>query len=143
MSSNQNEFGNTVCLICLEDLKPPAEYIESISTCGHVFHGLCLRTWLENCTARDVTCPVCKQTYSQENITRLYFQSIDDAIRSQTLPEMGAQEDHQRLSGMKRKRLEGKVLALTSLNDHLKRKIKDMSDEIIELQSVIVELASS
>ncbi|KAI3896478.1 hypothetical protein MKX03_014625 [Papaver bracteatum] len=140
MSTNENEVANATCSICFEDLKPLSDYIESISTCGHVFHGLCLRTWLENCIARDITCPVCKQTYCPENITRLYYQSIDDAIRSQKLPEKGAQEDNQRL---KRKRLEGKVLSLTSLNDHLKRKIKDMGDEIIELQSTIVELTSS
>ncbi|KAI3839688.1 hypothetical protein MKW98_009993 [Papaver atlanticum] len=72
-----NESSNTICTICYAHLKPPNEAIQAISICGHVFHDLCLKQWLDYCIKNTTiaTCPVCKQKFSRENITRLYFQS--------------------------------------------------------------------
>ncbi|XP_026390846.1 RING-H2 finger protein ATL7-like [Papaver somniferum] len=72
-----NESSNTICTICYGHLQPPDEAIQAISICGHVFHDLCLKQWLDYCIkkTRIATCPVCNQKFNRENITRLYFQT--------------------------------------------------------------------
>ncbi|KAI3975127.1 hypothetical protein MKX01_038455 [Papaver californicum] len=126
MAINENEFDNTSCSICRDDLK--TDFIQAISTCGHVFHGLCLQQWIEYCIAKDRTCPLCNQNFSQEEIIRLYFQSTGDAIDSQKQPEEKAAQDDDR------RRLEDKVLGLTSSYEHQNRKLKDTIEELNELQ---------
>ncbi|KAH6852962.1 hypothetical protein BKA58DRAFT_63889 [Alternaria rosae] len=45
------------CSICLEpfaDTEPATKIIR----CGHVFHGLCLKTWLDS--SKTPTCPMCR-----------------------------------------------------------------------------------
>ncbi|KAI3974034.1 hypothetical protein MKX01_026431 [Papaver californicum] len=102
-----NESSNTICTICYEDLKPLDEAIQAISICGHVFHELCLKKWLEYCIKKITiaTCPVCKQKFTRENIGRLYFQSTGirdhpnpkELLHSQTLWEEGTDEEDRRL----------------------------------------------
>ncbi|RZC89269.1 hypothetical protein C5167_030964 [Papaver somniferum] len=136
-----NEFG--VCMVCFEDLKPLSENLQVISICGHVFHQLCLQQWLEYSVANNTTCPVCRQTCSQENIRRLYFQSIGDGPGgdttdhdTQNLPAAGkgTQEDEV-------KKLQGKLLVLTSSFEHQQRKLKDMSEELNKLKDVNKEFS--
>ncbi|KAI3963107.1 hypothetical protein MKW92_042760 [Papaver armeniacum] len=118
MTTNKDEYGYTICMVCLEDLKPLTGYLQAIPTCGHVFHGPCLQQWLEYCVANNyTTCPVCRQAYCQENIIRLNFPSVWDTIRSQKLPEKGTQED-------KLKKLKDKLLL------HQQQQLKYMSEEL-------------
>ncbi|KAI3975126.1 hypothetical protein MKX01_038454 [Papaver californicum] len=126
MAINENEFGKTICTICYEDLKPLTEYLQTITTCGHVFHQLCLQQWLRvlHCKEYDI---------------RLFFQSIGDAIHSQKLPEKGTQEDDvQNLSWDEVKKLQRKLLGVTSSFEHQQRKLKDMSNKCKEKNKDIV-----
>ncbi|XP_010261367.1 PREDICTED: uncharacterized protein LOC104600221 [Nelumbo nucifera] len=130
--SDESGFGKTICSICYEDFKPIVEDLQAISTCGHVFHELCLQQWFEYCSkAKKSTCPVCKQCCSPENALRLYFQWIGDSadlIRSQK-PFLGEEEDPAALR-REVKRLEGKISGLGSAFERQQRDLKDLSEEL-------------
>ncbi|KAI3896479.1 hypothetical protein MKX03_014626 [Papaver bracteatum] len=128
-----NECG--VCMVCYEDLKPLTENLQVITTCGHVFHQHCLLQWLEYSVANNRTCPVCRQTCRRENVRRLYFQSDGDSTdHSQNLPDTeGTEEDEV-------KKLQGKLLGLTSSFEHQLQQLKDMSEELNKLNDMNKEL---
>jgi hypothetical protein len=43
-------------MICLED-----EGCDEYTSCGHAFHGKCLREWFESRDQREInTCPYCR-----------------------------------------------------------------------------------
>ncbi|XP_076897188.1 uncharacterized protein LOC143550428 isoform X2 [Bidens hawaiensis] len=77
--SSTQPFAKTICSICFEDLKPTVEDLQAISVCGHVFHELCIQQWFEYCSKGKKNCPICKQTCSTSNVSRLYFQSVGDS----------------------------------------------------------------
>ncbi|KAH7692365.1 TRAF-interacting protein [Dioscorea alata] len=115
-----------LCSICYEDLKPIIEDLQSISLCGHVFHELCLQQWLEYCpSGKKPTCPVCKQSCSQESLTRLYFQSSGDA--TQLLPSDGI--DAEALAEQV-KRLEGKLSSMTSNFQSQQMHLQELNKEL-------------
>ncbi|MCD7463969.1 hypothetical protein HAX54_051840 [Datura stramonium] len=133
-----NSFGKTICSICYEDLNPIIEDLQSVTICGHVFHELCLQQWFEYCTnGKKKNCPVCKQACSEENANRLYFQSIGDPNdTSLTQKPRDYDEDHLELTN-EVKRLEGKVLQLTST---LEKQLKDLKEVNAELFTCKEEL---
>ncbi|KAK4354032.1 hypothetical protein RND71_026226 [Anisodus tanguticus] len=121
----------TICSICYEDLNPIIEDLQSVTICGHVFHELCLQQWFEYCkNGIKKNCPVCKQACSEENATRLYFQSIgdpNDTNLTQKPRDYG--EDHWELRN-EVKRLEGKVLRLTSTLEKQLNDLKEINAEL-------------
>ncbi|KAJ4728213.1 E3 ubiquitin-protein ligase TRAIP-like [Melia azedarach] len=127
-----NKFGKTICSICYEDLKPIVEDLQVISICGHVFHELCLQQWFEYCSsAKKCTCPVCKQSCSPKNVSRLYFQSLGDQI-DLTIPQKPRNpelEDPEILRGQV-KRLEVKVSRLNSALESQQKELKEINDEL-------------
>ncbi|KAI0523626.1 hypothetical protein KFK09_006022 [Dendrobium nobile] len=79
-TTGSGDVQKAICTICFEDLKPILEDLQTLPICGHVFHELCIQQWLEYCPAgKKPTCPVCKQSCSRHNLTRLYFQSTGDS----------------------------------------------------------------
>ncbi|KAJ0964073.1 hypothetical protein J5N97_029195 [Dioscorea zingiberensis] len=113
-----------VCSICYEDLKPVTEDLQSISLCGHVFHELCLQQWLEYCPSdKKATCPVCKQSCSQKNLTRLYFQSSGDA--TQLYSEVDAEALAEKVN-----RLEGKLCSMTSTLQSQQLHINELNQQL-------------
>ncbi|XP_059226027.1 E3 ubiquitin-protein ligase TRAIP [Stomoxys calcitrans] len=58
---------NLNCVICAE-LFSQADDVY-VTTCGHMFHYVCLKQWLE----RSKTCPQCRNRCSERNIIRVYF----------------------------------------------------------------------
>ncbi|OVA16954.1 zinc finger protein [Macleaya cordata] len=136
MSDGGNAFGKTICTICYEDLKPLIEDLQSISICGHVFHELCLQQWLEYCNAKKTTCPVCKQKCCQDNISRLYFQSIGDPnelIISQKSSIRGRGEDEEEDPVLLRKevkKLEAKLSGLSTAFERQQQDLKELNEEL-------------
>ncbi|KAM3344613.1 putative autophagy-related protein 11 isoform X1 [Capsicum galapagoense] len=126
-----NSFGKTICSICYEDLNPIIEDLQSVTICGHVFHELCLQQWFEYCAkGRKKNCPVCKQACSEENANRLYFQSISDPDdKSLTQKPRDYEEDHRELTN-EVKRLERKVLRLTSTLEKQQKDFKEVNAEL-------------
>lgn len=133
-----NSFGKTICSICYEDLNPIIEDLQSVTICGHVFHELCLQQWFEYCAkGKKKNCPVCKQACSEENANRLYFQSISDPNDTSLTPKpCDYEEDHRELTN-EVKRLERKVLRLTST---LEKQLKDLKEVNAELFTCKEEL---
>ncbi|KAL3337732.1 hypothetical protein AABB24_030058 [Solanum stoloniferum] len=133
-----NSFGKTICSICYEDLNPIIEDLQAVTICGHVFHELCLQQWFEYCAkGKKKNCPVCKQACSEENANRLYFQSIGDPnVTSLTQKPPDYKEDHRELKN-EVKRLERKVLGLTST---LEKQLKDLKEVNAELFTCKEEL---
>ncbi|GFY97370.1 RING/U-box superfamily protein [Actinidia rufa] len=123
-----NTFSRTICSICYEDLKPIVEDLQSISICGHVFHELCLQQWFEYCSnAKKKSCPVCKQTCSEVNVSRLYFQSVGDQNLSQKF--VNCKEDPEELQ-REIERLERKVSGLSSDLELYKKDVKELSEKL-------------
>ncbi|PIA49135.1 hypothetical protein AQUCO_01300180v1 [Aquilegia coerulea] len=132
--SESNAFGKTICSICYEDLKPLIEDLQSISICGHVFHELCLQQWLEYCSGtKKCTCPVCKQRCTQEDVGRLYFQSIGDANDTQRPSEglfNGEQDKDPVLLLREVNKFKGKVSAITSACERQEQNLKELNEEL-------------
>ncbi|XP_016441672.2 uncharacterized protein LOC107767262 isoform X1 [Nicotiana tabacum] len=126
-----NTFAKTICSICYEDLKPIVEDLQSISLCGHVFHELCLQQWFEYCTnGKKKNCPVCKQTCTEKNTNRLYFQSVgdpNDPSFSQPSHDLEGSPCELRDEV---KRLEGKVLKLASTLEQQQKDLKEVNLEL-------------
>ncbi|CAK9156720.1 unnamed protein product [Ilex paraguariensis] len=134
MVGGNNTFGKTICSICYEDLKPLVEDLQSISICGHVFHELCLQQWFEYCTnGKKKNCPVCKQTCSEVNVGRLYFQSVGDTNDPSTLSQKprDCEENPEELR-REVKRLEGKVSGLSLALESQQKEFNDVSEEVVD-----------
>ncbi|XP_049386682.1 uncharacterized protein LOC125850892 [Solanum stenotomum] len=139
-----NTFAKTICSICYEDLKPVVEDLQSISLCGHVFHELCLQQWFEYCTnGKKKNCPVCKQTCTEKNTHRLFFQSVGDPND----PSF-SQQPHDFEGGTscelqnEVKRLEGKVLKLASTLEQQQKDLKEVNVELFSCKEQLkVEVA--
>ncbi|KAK4738838.1 hypothetical protein R3W88_002535 [Solanum pinnatisectum] len=139
-----NTFAKTICSICYEDLKPVVEDLQSISLCGHVFHDLCLQQWFEYCTnGKKKNCPVCKQTCTEKNTHRLFFQSVGDPND----PSL-SQQPHNFEGGApcefqnEVKRLEGKVLKLASTLEQQQKDLKEVNVELFSCKEQLkVEVA--
>ncbi|XP_075167410.1 TRAF interacting protein no poles [Haematobia irritans] len=58
---------NLNCVICAE-LFSQADDVH-VTTCGHLFHIVCLKTWIQ----RSKTCPQCRNKCTERNIFRVYF----------------------------------------------------------------------
>ncbi|XP_047319256.1 uncharacterized protein LOC124922575 isoform X2 [Impatiens glandulifera] len=128
MPGGGNTFAKTICSICFEDLKPIVEDLQSISSCGHVFHELCIQQWFEYCkNGKKKNCPVCKQTCSTTNVARLYFQSVGDPNDTDVSEKPINKED---LEGIRwtLEKLEKKTSVLTS-------NLKSKEEEIQELSA--------
>ncbi|KAI3848700.1 hypothetical protein MKX03_025074 [Papaver bracteatum] len=132
MGNNENEFGKTICTICYEDLKPLIEDLQAISICGHVFHELCLQQWLEYCNGKKQTCPVCKQKCCQQNIGRLYFQSVGDP--ADLIQKKGSkirfEEEDPRVLRAEVKKLEDKILGINEALERKDKELKDTSEQL-------------
>ncbi|RZC93426.1 hypothetical protein C5167_026035 [Papaver somniferum] len=132
MGNNENEFGKTICTICYEDLKPLIEDLQAISICGHVFHELCLQQWLEYCDGKKQTCPVCKQKCCQQNIGRLYFQSVGDP--ADLIQKKGSkirfEEEDPRVLRAEVKKLEDKILGITESLERKEKELKDTNEQL-------------
>lgn len=91
-----------------------------------------LQQWFEYCAkGKKKNCPVCKQACSEENANRLYFQSIGDPnVTSLTQKPPDYEEDHWELQN-EVKRLERKVLGLTSTLEKQLKDLKEVNAEVI------------
>ncbi|KAF6157599.1 hypothetical protein GIB67_037172 [Kingdonia uniflora] len=125
--SCKNAFGKTICSICYEDLKPLIEDLQSISICGH--------QWIEYCPKTKSTCPFCKQRCCQENIARLYFQSVGDQNETQRsqkpLNGVGDEDGDDPVElRLEVKRLEGKLSGITSVFKRQEEDLKELDEEL-------------
>ncbi|KAK8951600.1 RING-H2 finger protein ATL30 [Platanthera zijinensis] len=121
-----------ICTICFEDLKPIVEDLQTLLICGHVFHELCIQQWLEYCPGgKQPTCPVCKQSCSRQNITRLYFQSTGDSTQlySSLSLQDPANANAQALAE-EVKKLEGKLAVLTLTFENQQLHLKKVDEEL-------------
>ncbi|KAK9103738.1 hypothetical protein Sjap_020992 [Stephania japonica] len=129
---NNAAFGKTICTICYEDLNPVVEDLQCVFICGHVFHELCLQQWLEYCPEKKKkTCPVCKQRCGQENIGRLYFQSIgdsNDSVLSQKPLDVG--EDDPAALRREVKKLQVKISELGRALERREQESKALFEEL-------------
>ncbi|KAL0397942.1 UNVERIFIED_CONTAM: hypothetical protein Scaly_0242600 [Sesamum calycinum] len=130
-NNNGNAFAKTICSICYEDLKPLVEDLQSISICGHVFHELCLQQWFEYCPkTKKRNCPICKQSCTNANVGRLYFQSVGDPNDSNTSQKPRNYEENPEELQKEVNRLEGKVVALASSLEQQQKEFKEVKDQV-------------
>lgn len=90
-----------------------------------------LQQWFEYCTNGKKNCPVCKQTCTEKNTNRLFFQSVGDPND----PSL-SQQPHDFEGGTpcelqnEVKRLEGKVLKLASTLEQQQKDLKEVNVEV-------------
>ncbi|KAI3681801.1 hypothetical protein L6452_36606 [Arctium lappa] len=123
-------FAKTICSICYEDLKPIVEDLQAISICGHVFHELCIQQWFEYCSKGKKKCPICKQTCSASNVSRLYFQSVGDANEPKLSQKLQSHKEDPEELQLEVRRLEGKVKGLNSALGSREDDLKNVSNEL-------------
>lgn len=123
-------FAKTICSICYEDLKPIVEDLQAISICGHVFHELCIQQWFEYCSKGKKKCPICKQTCSASNVSRLYFQSVGDANEPKLSQKLQSHKEDPEELQLEVRRLEGKVKGLNSALGSREDDLKNISNEL-------------
>ncbi|KAL4186570.1 hypothetical protein AMTRI_Chr09g14760 [Amborella trichopoda] len=141
---DKSSFAKTICSICFEDLKPITEDLRCISTCGHVFHDLCLQQWFEYCpVGKKNSCPICKQHCSQKNVTRLFFQSISecmhaDASKKSYLSGSG-EVDHAKAEALQADvaKLEGQLAAANRAITLQQKSLKELNEELSVTKSCI------
>ncbi|KAL6496813.1 hypothetical protein OROHE_027295 [Orobanche hederae] len=130
-NAKTNSFAKTICSICYEDLKPLFEDLQSISVCGHVFHELCLQQWFEYCpNVKKRNCPMCKQTCTNENVGRLYFQSIGDTSESSLSQKHHNYDENPEELRREVNRLDGKVVAMASTLELQQKEFKEVKDQL-------------
>ncbi|KAJ4958611.1 hypothetical protein NE237_025722 [Protea cynaroides] len=114
-------FSDTVCSICFDDLKPIVQHLQVISICGHVFHETCVQNWFDHCSkVQKIFCPICKQSCSEEDVCRLYIQSIDHPNLSQKQFGVEVEDDPKELH-KELKRLKRRISVLVSSFEHQER----------------------
>ncbi|PIN20176.1 putative E3 ubiquitin ligase [Handroanthus impetiginosus] len=142
-NANSSSFAKTICSICYEDLKPITEDLQSISICGHVFHELCLQQWFEYCpNVKKKNCPICKQSCTNANVARLYFQSISDPNDSSLSQKLQDYEENPEELRKEVIWLEGKVVALASTLEQQQKEFKEVKDQLFSCKEQLkVEVA--
>lgn len=120
-----------VCTICIEDLKPIVDDLQIIPICGHVFHELCIQQWMEYCPpGKKPSCPVCKQSCSRDGLTRLFFPSTGDSAQIAKICETGNEKVAVEELKKEVRRLEAKVLVLSTNFEGQKDCIKKLNNEV-------------
>ncbi|KAL3622161.1 hypothetical protein CASFOL_033572 [Castilleja foliolosa] len=141
--ANCNSFGKTICSICYEDLKPLTEDLQSISICGHVFHELCLQQWFEYCpNLKKRSCPICKQSCTNANVVRLYFQSVCDSNESSQSQKPRDYDESPEELRREVNRLGGKIVAMVSTLEQQQKECKEVKDQLLSCKDQLkAELA--
>lgn len=75
-------------------------------------------------------CPICKQTCTNANVRRLYFQSVGDANDSNSQKPLDHVENSDELR-QEVNRLEGKVANLASTLEQQQKKFSEVKDQVI------------
>lgn len=90
-----------------------------------------LQQWFEYCkTPKKHTCPICKQGCKAKDACRLYFQSIGDVKEGVvTQKNVGVEEDAVVLR-KEVKRLEGKVLGISTVLEKQTKELDELKDEV-------------
>lgn len=70
------ERGIGECPVCLRQMK---EDDCSVTSCGHIFHTHCLKSWLSFCSGSDKpgTCPVCRAIFQWKQVIEKSVENFD------------------------------------------------------------------
>ncbi|KAH0467196.1 hypothetical protein IEQ34_004434 [Dendrobium chrysotoxum] len=130
-TTGSGDVQKAICTICFEDLKPILEDLQTLPICGHVFHELCIQQWLEYCPAgKKPTCPVCKQSCSRHNLTRLYFQSTGDSPQlNSSFSRHGPGNSDVETLAEEVRRLEMKLAAVNTTFENQQALLKKLDEE--------------
>ncbi|CAL5422667.1 unnamed protein product [Camellia sinensis] len=141
-SNGGSTIAKPICSICYEDLNPIIEDLQSISICGHVFHEL----WSYCSNAKTKRCPVCKQAFSEANVSRLYFQSVGNLYQKLINCEDNPGELHREIDHSQQlscKELTAKCNVLGRGEARALRKLEKAKEKIKKLKARIQELKTA
>uniref|UniRef100_A0A1A9W845 RING-type domain-containing protein n=1 Tax=Glossina brevipalpis TaxID=37001 RepID=A0A1A9W845_9MUSC len=121
---------NLSCVICTELFTASDEVY--VTKCGHMFHFVCLKQWLE----RSKTCPQCRNKCEERSIIRIYFNLANlDASRID-IGSLQEQLDNAKLQiKMKETELKTAQEQIKSLNIIKKKCMKTVTRLELKLQS--------
>lgn len=95
-----------------------------------------LQQWFEYCSNKKNSCPICKQNCTLKQAGRLYFQSVGDHTTDSLKILGGGCSAHECPELQNEvKRLELKVSTLTSTLEHHQKCLKDVNEEVMNLES--------
>lgn len=76
------------------------------------------------------SCPICKQTCSNANVARLYFQSVGDANDANVSQKPRNDEENPEELQKEVNRLEGKVLSLASNLEQQQKAFEEVKNQV-------------
>ncbi|KAL6569558.1 hypothetical protein OROMI_014072 [Orobanche minor] len=90
-----------------------------------------LQQWFEYCpNVKKRNCPMCKQTCTNENVGRLYFQSIGDTSESSLSQKHHNYDENPEELRREVNRLDGKVVAMASTLELQQKEFKEVKDQL-------------
>ncbi|CAL5354861.1 unnamed protein product [Camellia sinensis] len=146
-SNGGSTIAKPIRSICYEDLNPIINDLQSISICSHVFHELCLQQYIEYCSnAKKKRCPVCKQAFSEANVSQLYFQSVGNLYQKLINCEDNPAELHREIDHSQQlscKELAARCNVLGRGEARALHKLRKAKEKIKKLKARIQELKTA
>lgn len=89
-----------------------------------------LQQWFEYCSSKKHSCPVCKQGCKANDACRLYFQSVGDSSDAVVTQKLVDFEEDAGVLRREVKRLECKVLGLSSALEGKSKELEELTEEV-------------
>ncbi|KAJ0582206.1 hypothetical protein HanHA300_Chr04g0149661 [Helianthus annuus] len=89
-----------------------------------------IQQWFEYCSKGKKKCPICKQTCSAANVSRLYFQSLGDLSASNLSQKPQTHKEDTEELKLEVKRLEGKISKLSLALESRENDLNNLKNEL-------------
>ncbi|ALC42582.1 maker136 [Drosophila busckii] len=114
------------CVICTEAFTNTDAI--NLTACGHMFHVNCLKQWRD----RSPTCPHCRNTCTERNITRVYFSFTNSDESNRSVDSLREQLINAKLALKINEQELNKVEELKEAQKKSLKKIADLEQEVHE-----------
>ncbi len=68
------------CCICQEEYDDDMDDIGVLRTCGHYYHLMCIKSWLNARKGRTMSCPICRCTPTMADVLEVTYLDLNRAV---------------------------------------------------------------